>query len=137
MCVCMWMLVHLGVCLLHLSLPPPPLLNFCLCTSSRGRRKKRQAVVHCLPDRDLVGFPGKEKKHTQRSRGGKSFQQKGLKCLSTAKFGLLIFSNSCCSFIVTNKVNQTNHDAPAANYVLIYCVIATSAAKALCIFAGI
>ena len=50
--------------------PPLPLLNFCFCTSSRGRRKKRQAVVHCLPDRDLVGFlrsaeTGKEQKtHT-------------------------------------------------------------------------
>lgn len=79
--MCTWMLVHLGVCLLHLSLPPPPLLNFCLCTSSRGRRKKRQAVVHCLPDRDLVGFPGKEKKHTQRSRGGSHFNRKASSAL--------------------------------------------------------
>ena len=64
----MWMLVHLGVCLLHT--PPFLYFNFCFCTSSRGRRKKRQAVVHCLPDRDLVGFlrsaeTGKEQKtHT-------------------------------------------------------------------------
>lgn len=131
-CLCIW------ACVYCISLsPPPPLLNFCLCTSSRGRRKKRQAVVHCLPDRDLVGFPGKEKKHTQRSRGGSHFNRKASSALVQPSLVLLMFSNSCCSFIVTNKVNQTNHDAPAANYVLIYCVIATSPAKALCIFAGI
>ena len=62
-CLCIWACVY--------CIPPPfLLLNFCFCTSSRGRRKKRQAVVHCLPDRDLVGFlrsaeTGKEQKtHT-------------------------------------------------------------------------
>lgn len=38
---------------------------------------------------------------------GKIIPTEGLKCLSTAKFGLLIFSNSCCSFICINKISQT------------------------------
>lgn len=130
-CLCIW------ACVYCISLSPPPLY---LISASVHHQEGEERSVRQLFIVYRIGilwvFPGRKKTHTTE-QGGKSFQQKGLKCLSTAKFGLLIFSNSCCSFIVTNKVNQTNHDAPAANYVLIYCVIATSAAKALCIFAGI
>lgn len=79
---------------------------------------KRQAVVHCLPDRDLVGFCARrvenKRKGGKKQNGGerKLISTAGLKCLSTAKFGLLIFSNSCCSFISINKINQTTMTHP-------------------------
>lgn len=94
------MLLHLDVSTAH---PPPYLIS----GSVRGSRKKRQAVVHCLPDQDILcSKSGKRaKKHSAAEK--KLVSAEGLECLSTAKFGLLIFSNSCCSFIGINKINQT------------------------------
>lgn len=69
----------------------------------------------------------RRKKHNGAE--GKIIPSEGLKCLSAAKFGLQIFSSSCCSFIAVNKINQTT--------VLIYCAIPSLPMYALCIYAGV
>lgn len=94
------MLLHLDVSTAH---HPPYLIS----GSVRGSRKKRQAVVHCLPDQDILCSKSGKRAERHSAAEKKLVSAVCLKCLSTAKFGLLIFSNSCCSFIGINKINQT------------------------------
>lgn len=114
-----------GVCALDMCISlcvdcgASALLNFCFsfCKSSIGRWEKWQTALHCLPDWDFVGFCPPRVKNTRSENTHKAAERKILsaespKCLSTAKFGLLIFKNSCCSFISRNKINQTTITHP-------------------------
>lgn len=114
----------------------PALLNF--IKREREERSDSGFLIF-LPDQELVGFcavnSGKwGKKHNGTER--KIISTEGLKCLSTAKFGFLIFENSCCSFIGINKTNQTIMTHPQ-QIMLIFCVISMLPTNALCIYVGI
>lgn len=85
----------------------PPLYSISASVNHQeGEERRRQMHLHCLPDRNPVGFcaPRVENRGWGQSRAEvKIISTGGLKCLGRAKFGLLIFVNSCYSFITKTK----------------------------------
>lgn len=92
------------MCLLHI-LPPHFTSASVHHQEGKRKRKRRPAVVHCLPDQNGKRA-GEEKKIVRRSRKG------GLELLSAAKFALPTFSRGCCCFIILHNINQSGGDAP-------------------------
>lgn len=68
-CVCMWMLVHLGVCLLHLSLPPPLYLISASVHHQEGEERSVRQLFIVYRIGILWVFPGR-KKNTHNGAGG-------------------------------------------------------------------
>lgn len=79
--MCTWMLVHLGVCLLHLSLPPPLYLISASVHHQEGEERSVRQLFIVYRIGILWVFPGRKKNTHNGAGGGSHFNRKASSAL--------------------------------------------------------